>query len=646
MLYSCRRIGFSVAVFFIAAAPAFAHSERPIASPIRPGPVPDVTRVNPRRIVVCKPSSQPTAAQLADIRQRLATATGEALAQARAEEAAWHRNSELFTECCTEHIQIAVNAADADTDILVLPGLYREEPSRAQPTSARGDNPDGTYSYEYHVAHPNDANLIFLGGKKNITIEGTGARPEDVVIDVGFVKDVGIRADRCTGFIARNFMEKDANEHGVYTVDSDGYVYDHVIGSYNKEYELFAFASDNGLMTDCEAVGGGDSGFYIGGAPDTHELGRYSQILRRSTMHHNVLGFSGTQGTSVLITDCDVYDNAVGISFDSENDHPNFPQRFAVVENNDIHDNNFDIYAATADVPVVGIGYNTLRLPVGTGMTFFGAEDNIIRNNRIYNNSRIGVLLASNPLEAPLSAEIHRNQFVNNKIGVEAGNGAGPNCTAFPPGGSYRPGGSDFVWDETGNDNCFGPNGTVKVDPDPIPGPCPDPNTGREGLAPPRKLALLLSCALEQIPGTDPPQYKTRDFAYPCPWGQTNDAPYESRDEAECGNGMIDAGEDCDPGEDEVPPNLGGQTCASLGRGSGQLGCDSFCQWDVSDCSVQPPSPTPAVCVARAVPETAGSGSSFHDSDGCTILPHAAGGRLAMLLVPAVILLWRRRGNR
>src|SRR5690349_14623272 len=150
----------SLGLCLLIAAQASAHSERQIDSPIRPGPLPDINRVNSKRIVVCKPSSQPTAAQLQDIEHRLQTSSGTALQQARAEEAAWHRNSALFAECCTEHIQIAVNAASDNTDILVLPGLYREEPSRAAPTSERGDNADGTYSYAYHVAHPNDANLI------------------------------------------------------------------------------------------------------------------------------------------------------------------------------------------------------------------------------------------------------------------------------------------------------------------------------------------------------------------------------------------------------------------------------------------------------------------------------------------------------
>ncbi len=580
-----RLFGGTVALWIgLLAVPAFAHKERPIASPIRPGPLPDINRVNPNRLVVCKPSSKPTAAELAEIEQRIASSTGDALVQAQADLAVWQRNSELFNACCFEHIQDAVNAAGDNTDILVLPGYYREEPSRAAPTSSSGDLPDGSYSYDYHVANPNDANLIAILGKTNITLEGTGSHPQDVIVDAGFVKDVGIRCDRCTGVIVRNLWEKDANEHGIYVVDSDGYIFDRTIGSFNKEYELFAFSSDNGLFTDCEAFGGGDSGLYVGGAPVTP--GRFSSTVQRCILRHNALGFSGTQGNSVHMIDNDIYDNAIGISFDSENDHPNFPQAFAVIEDNDIHDNNFDVYATTSDVPVRGPGYSFFRYPVGTGMWIVGGEDNLVTHNRVYNNIRFGFILAGNPTEAPLLAQVHRNSFVDNSMGAAAGAGAGPNSTAFPPGGDYAPGGSDFFWDETGNDNCWTNTlGPVTVDPNPIPGPCPFANTG-DVVPVGSKLDILLSCLLVPVPNTNPQQYRTNDVPYPCPWGQTNDAPYQSSAEAECGNGVIDPGEDCDPVYGYGGPNLNGESCLSLGHGDGTLGCDTLCQWDFSGCSV------------------------------------------------------------
>src|SRR5439155_20279934 len=111
-----------------------------------------------------------------------------------------------------EHVQAAVNAAGDDTTVFILPGVYREEPSRAAPTTTHGDNPDGTYSFTWHRQHPNDANLIAVLGKTNFTLEGTGAGPRDVLIDAGIVKDVVIRADKCAGVIVRNLWARDANE--------------------------------------------------------------------------------------------------------------------------------------------------------------------------------------------------------------------------------------------------------------------------------------------------------------------------------------------------------------------------------------------------------------------------------------------------
>jgi hypothetical protein len=575
----------------LVAAPALAHKERPIDSPVRSGSVPDLNRVNSRSVVVCKASSKPTRAEHRDILNRLRTATGDELAQAQAEDAAWHRNSRLFKKCRYEHIQEAVNAASDDTDILVLPGVYREEPSRAAPTTSGGDLSDGSYSYEYQAANPNDQNLIGIMGKKNITLEGTGLTPADVLIDNGFTKDVGVRCDRCEGFIVRNLTQQDANEHGIYVVDSDGYIFDRAIGRYNKEYSLFSFASDHGLYTDCEAMGGGDSGLYIGGQPDTHAFGRFAAEVRNTKMYHSALGFSGTQGSSIWMHDNDVFDNAIGLSFDSENDHPNFPERWSLIENNRLHDNNFDIYAPTSDVPARGPAYDFFRYPVGTAMWIIGGDDNIIRNNIIWNNIRFGFILARNPQEAPLPSEVQRNQVYGNKIGVDPDGNAAPNLTAFPPtsctpGTCYARGGSDFFWDQTGNDNCWGAqdpaSGTVKTDPDPIPGPCPMMNLG--GTGSPAKLLLLLNCSLDT--SVNPPV--TNDTTYPCPWGHTNDAPYRNGDEQQCGNGTIDRGEDCDQyGSSTLVP---AETCDSLGHGPGTLACTTTpaaCTWDTSGCTAK-----------------------------------------------------------
>jgi hypothetical protein len=550
----------------LAASTAFAHNERAVTSPIRPGSVPALDRPCGKRLVVCKADSKPTYAELLEL---------ETMQELRV----WRRNRKLFAECRYEHIQDAVDAAPDGACIQVLPGVYLEEPSRAEPTSTQGDNPDGTYSFAWHLANPNDANLIGIIGKKNLTLEGMGADPRDVVIDAGFAKDVVIRGDRSDGIIVRNFWARDANEHAIYLVEVDGYVFDRTVGSYAKDYQLFSTGSDNGLFTDCEAFGGSDSGLYIGQSPDTRSVGRWSAEVRRCKMHHNALGFSGTQGNSVWMHDNEFTDNAVGISYDTENSHVNPPQRASLIENNWIHHNNFDVYAEDTDVPVGGPGRSFFHYPVGTGAWLIGGEDNLYTGNRIHDNGRFGVLVAANPIEEPVPAAVHGNAFVDNLLGAAAGDGAGPNATNFPPGGDYAPGGSDFYWDETGNDNCWGPNeGASRTDPLELPGPCPFPNEGIPGTFPDTpKFALLVSCLMRPIL-SQPGHFRTTNNPYVCPFGGRT--PLETRNaaERECGDGALQLGEVCDPALTLA------ESCSSLGQGAGALACGEFCAPDTSLC--------------------------------------------------------------
>ncbi len=565
---------FTGLTLLLAAPEVRAHNERPCTSPPRPGSLPDINRKNPNQLVVCKPSSRPTKVQLRDIQSRLATDPA-----APAQLAAWRRNSHLFRKCRFEHLQEAANAAGDNTDILVLPGTYREEPSRAAPTSCNscGDQSGGTFSYEFQAAHPNDQNLVGIIGKKNITLAGTGATPDDVLIDVGFVKDVGVRCDRCEGFIVRNLTEQDANEHGIYVIESDGYIYDHVVGRYNKDYELFSFASDHGLFTDSESIGGSDSGFYVGGAPNTCGPNRASvedrinTVLRRCKMHHNALGFSGTQGNCVEITESDIYDNTVGISFDAEQDHPNFPLNHCMIVDNDIHDNNFDIYAPPADpeqgVPPGGPAYDTLHYPAGTGLWIVAGQSCVLMGNRIWNNNCYGAMLFPNPLETGMSgaATIDGNMHTMNVMGAAAGGANGTSCGA--PG-------ADFFWEGSGTNNCWQDNGTVTTDPGPPRG-LPDCSTPNVGVDDPDNAALLVSCVIMngQTVGA-------------CPFGTTNNGAYENGDQAQCGNGVIDRGEDCDQyGTGSFIPS---ETCDSLGHGPGTLTCTTeprACTWDTSACA-------------------------------------------------------------
>src|SRR5207248_8735245 len=93
------------------------------------------------------------------------------------------------------------------------------------------------------------------------------------------------------------------------------------------------------------------------------------------------------------------------------------------------------------------------------------------------------------------------------------------------------------------------------------------------------------NCTLDD---SDPP--KTRDVVYPCPWGSMNDGPYDNGDEMECGNSVVDRGEDCDPADSTYDAFIPAETCTSLGHGPGSLGCTAYpraCTWDTSGCTAK-----------------------------------------------------------
>jgi hypothetical protein len=97
-------------------------------------------------------------------------------------------------------------------------------------------------------------------GKSNLQIEGTGAKPDDVVIDAQFRRLNAIRADRADGVYLRNFMTQRTTFNGVYIMESDGFAIDRLTSRWNDEYGFLTFADDHGLYADCEAYGNGDSG--------------------------------------------------------------------------------------------------------------------------------------------------------------------------------------------------------------------------------------------------------------------------------------------------------------------------------------------------------------------------------------------------
>jgi len=426
-------------------------------------------------------------------------------------------NEALFERCEYDEIQAAVTAAGNHDRVVVMPGLYDEPTSRSKPTDdpacdqyemdAESGDP-GALSYDYQFHCPNDANLVAVIGRGpdtaappspaksdrhgvpnpgpcircNLQLEGSGVSADDVIVEagdasagnggpsaVGAAKHVGIFIDRADGFVLRNVTVRHANEHDVYILETDGYLFDRFKTFYAGAYGVLTFVEDHGIMQNCEAAGNGDAGLYPGSGADSltnrykpfYPEPRFSQVVRKCDAHHNVGGFSGTDSHATQVTENNFFDNALGYTTDvfTAPGHPGFPQHGNVVEKNNFYDNNFNPFQADTDVEPF------IPAPVGTGMWIAGGNQNVVRNNHFYDNWRRGAMLFAvpdalvcgppplgsstpvpgcNPLKLTTS---HQNRFHHNTMGVS-------------PEGEVKANGVDFWWDSfpLNRGNCWWAN--------------------------------------------------------------------------------------------------------------------------------------------------------------------------------------------
>lgn len=449
-------------------------------------------------------------------------------------------NHALAKKCRYESVQRAVLDAGNNDRILIMPGRYTEPDSRSAPVNDPKCNPsmlqedasgDLTPSYRYQVNCPNDQNLIYVQGRAvtgdppepprsdrrgipaqelgpcvrcNLQVEGTGPKPEDVILDAGtdyqgtgpgakpggYAKDVVLRVDRADGFVGRNFLVRGAREHTFYNEEVDGILLDRVKFFWGADYGHLSFTSDHNLVKNCEGFGAGDSVVYPGAAPETGsqatdfypDAPRANTVITRCDLHGSALGYSGSMGNAVRITGNHIYGNSTGISSDtlSAAGHPGFPADSSEIDHNYIYSNNLDLYTDHPPVdPLVGV-------PIGTGVLYPGMNDARVHHNWIFDNWRDGAMLFAVPdaltngggaegdifpgISCPgapangLSTSCG-NRFFRNRVG-RAPKGFRPpeaidmfgNVHAQADAGPRKPNGNDFWWGElfdSNTGNCW-----------------------------------------------------------------------------------------------------------------------------------------------------------------------------------------------
>ena len=491
----------AVLVLLLGGTAAAAHDERDPVMPDGSGTVPTYRAAGPA-LLVCTGDAAAFQARIAGYPAGL-RATNLALWQQ------CQRSGYRYLQDAVDHV-----SAPGMT-IRMLPGTYREEPSRAGPSGAcahlsarRAALGYQVLSWEQQNQCPHNQNLVAVFGRRDLQIEGTGAAPTDVVLDAGFTKLNALRVDHSNGIYLRNFTAQHTTFNAIYIMETDGFVIDHAIGRWNDEYGFLTFADDHGLYTGCEAYGNGDSGVYPGAAHNVNEgkgfsVERYAIEVRGCYSHDNLLGYSGTAGDSVWAHDNRFVHNGAGVSTDSAfPHHPGLPQNHAKFERNEIGDNNSDYFRYVRDgtcaKPPAQRGYESgvvcpaVGIPTGTGILNPGGNWNIWRDNWIYGNSYAGYLLAWVPgfvrEDTRLGAQFdtsHHNRFVGNHLGVT-------------PTGASRPNGRDAWWDGQGRDNCWQAPSAAGTE------PAVQPRCGRDGqptgpdpgrlMAEPAKVVTLYLC--------------------------------------------------------------------------------------------------------------------------------------------------------
>jgi hypothetical protein len=381
------------------------------------------------------------------------------------------------------------------------------------------------------VTCPNDQNLIYVQGREvvgnppepplsnrqgipaqelgrcvrcNLQIEGTGVKPEDVILDGGkdyqgegptakpggYAKDVVLRVDRADGFVGRNFLMRGAEEHGFYNEEVDGVLLDHVKFFWAADYGHLSFTSDHNVVENCEGFGAGDAAVYPGAAPETGsqatsfypDAPRANTVIKNCDLHGSALAFSGSMGNAVRITNNHIYGNTTGISSDtlSAAGHPGFPADSSEIDHNFIYSNNLDLFVKNPPVaPLVPV-------PIGTGILYAGMNDARVHDNWIFDNWRNGTMLFSIPdsftngggAEGDIFPGVSCPGAPQNGISTSCGNqyfhnhvGRAPRGFDFPStidmfgnahapldGSQRKPNGTDFWWGEffPGNtNNCW-----------------------------------------------------------------------------------------------------------------------------------------------------------------------------------------------
>jgi len=258
---------------------------------------------------------------------------------------------------------------------------------------------------------------LIMDGKSNITIKGKGMDKTILSWKNQSEGAEGLKITNGKNITIEDFSVEDSKGDNIKISDTDGLTLRRIKSVWsegpkteNGAYALYPVLCKNVLMEECIAMGSSDAGIYVGQSD--------SVIIRNNKAYWNVAGIESENSRWVEIYDNEAYENTGGLLIF---DLPGLTQygHSTKAYNNNLHDNNHENFAQKGNI--------VASIPPGTGMMVLATHDLEVYNNKITDNTSVGLAIVSYELVAALNKDekeqagsIGGAQTVNNRYEADS----------------------------------------------------------------------------------------------------------------------------------------------------------------------------------------------------------------------------------
>ncbi len=242
-----------------------------------------------------------------------------------------------------------------------------------------------------------DLDRLIAISRQSITLQGTGASPDDVILRFGGAGSMGGISSTLPDVTVENFWVQDAPSNGV-RISGANSVFRKLHVSWenenleeNGQYGIYPTESTNTLVEYCQMSGGRDAGIYVG----KFDTG----IVRNNLIHANVLGLEVENSINVQVYDNELVNNTGGLMALQQplGETERISNHNIEWYDNDIWCNNHPNYAPEGGI----ISF----VPAGTGVIVYAGDGIDIHDNNIELNDSVGAAVISNTLLCQLTAK-------------------------------------------------------------------------------------------------------------------------------------------------------------------------------------------------------------------------------------------------